>query len=65
MVEVNLGYRFSMDGGISQGEFIQVVQDSGRDCAEGTTCIGAILSDVLYLLSLFLNTPNYSSPSGD
>ena len=47
MVGVNLIYRFSMDGGISRGEFIQAVQDSGRDRVEGTWCMVAILSDVL------------------
>ena len=37
---VNLVYRFSMDGGISRGEFVKAVQDSGRDRAEGTGCEG-------------------------
>ena len=44
---VNLIYRFSVDGGISQGEFSQAVQDSGRDHAEGTGCMGALSSDIL------------------
>ena len=47
MVGVNLIYRFSVDGGISRVEFSQALQDSGRDCAEGTGCMGALLSDVL------------------
>ena len=47
MGRVNLVYRFSLDGGISRGEFIQAVQDSGRDRAEGFGCIGALLSDIL------------------
>ena len=47
MVGVNLIYRFSMDGGISRGEFGEAVQDSGRDRAEGNGCVGAVLSDVL------------------
>ena len=47
MVGVNIIYHFSMDGGISRGEFGEVVQDSGRDCAEGTGYVGDLLSDVL------------------
>ena len=47
MVRVNLIYRFSMDGGISRVEFSEAVQDSGRDCAEGTGCVGALFSDIL------------------
>ena len=33
---VNIVYRFSVDVGVSRGEFSQAVQDSGRDRAEGT-----------------------------
>ena len=47
MVGVNLIYRFRMDGGISWGELSQAVQDYGRDSAEVTGCMGALLSDVL------------------
>ena len=47
MVGVNLIYRVSMDGGISRGDFGKAVQDSRRDRAEGTGCVGALLSDVL------------------
>ena len=47
MVRVKIIYRFSVDGGISQGEFGEVVQDSRRDRAEGNGCVGALLYDVL------------------
>ena len=47
MVGVNIIYCFSMDGEIYQGEFGEAVQDSGRDRAVGTGCVGALLSDVL------------------
>ena len=47
MVGVNLIYRFSVDGGISRGEFSQAVHDSVRDRVEGTGCMGDLLSDLL------------------
>ena len=47
MVEVNIIHRFSMDRDFSRGEFGEAVQDSGRDRAEGTGCVGSLLSDVL------------------
>ena len=37
----NLVYRFSVDGWVSRGKFSQAVQDSGRDRAEGTGCVGS------------------------
>ena len=54
---VNIVYRFSVDGWVSQGKFSQAVQDSGRDRAEVTRCVGALFADVLQFLSLF---PEYS-----
>ena len=47
MVGVNLIYRFRMDGGFSQSEFGEAVQDSGRDRAEGTGCVGDLFSGLL------------------
>ena len=54
---VNLVFRFSVDGWVYQGKVSQAVQDSGRDRAEGTGCVGDLFADVLQLLSLF---PEYS-----
>ena len=53
MAGVDFIYCFIMNGGISRGEFGEAVQDSGKDRAKGTGCVGALLSDVIYLLSLF------------
>ena len=53
-----------MDGFL-EGKFIQAVKDSGRDCAEGTGCVGALFADVLQLLSLFFirqGTSSFSYP---
>ena len=47
MVGVNLICRFSVDGGVYRGEFGEAVQDSGRDYAESTGCVDALLSDIL------------------
>ena len=53
MVGVDFIYLFRMNGGIYRGEFGKAVQDSGRDHAETTGCVGVLLSNVLKLLSLF------------
>ena len=45
-----------MDGFL-EGKFSQVVQDSGRDHAEGTGFVGALFADILQFMSLF---PEYS-----
>ena len=47
MVGVDSVYPPRINRCVSQGEFSEAVQDSGRDCAEGTGCVGALLSDVL------------------
>ena len=46
-------YCLRMNRGFSQGEFGKAVLDSGRDRAEGTGCVGSLLTDVLELLYLF------------
>ena len=53
MVGVYFIYRFIMNGGISRGDFDEAIQDYGRYRAEGTGCVGALLSNVLSLLSPF------------
>ena len=47
MVGVYFIYRFIMNGGISRGDFDEAIQDYGRYRAEGTGCVGALLSNVL------------------
>ena len=47
VVVVDFVYRLRLNRGFSRGEFSEVVQDSGRDRAEGTGCMGALLSNVL------------------
>ena len=50
---VNIVYRFSVDGWVSRGKFSQEVQDSVRDRAEGTGCVGAIFAEVLQFVGAF------------
>ena len=46
MVGVDFVYRLRMNRRFSHGEFGEAVQDSRRDRAEGTGCVGDILSDM-------------------
>ena len=47
MVGVDFIHRLRMNQGFSRGDFGEAVQDSGRDRAEGTGCVGALFSEVL------------------
>ena len=47
MVGVDFIYRLRMNQGFSRGEFGEAFQDSRRDRAEGTGCVGSLFSDVL------------------
>ena len=50
-----------MDGFL-EGKFSQAVQDSRRNCAEVTGCVGALFADVLQLLSLFPEYSKFKAP---
>ena len=47
MVRVELVYPLGMKRGFLRDEFCKAVENSRCDRAEGTGCVGTILSDVL------------------